>query len=54
MHTLCAMIAHMKRTNFYYPEQMLKRLKTLSELTGTSVSELIRRSIEAYLMANKQ
>jgi predicted DNA-binding protein len=48
-----AMIAHMKRTNYYFPEQMLARLKALSAKTGTSVSELIRRAIEAFLKDNK-
>ena len=52
-HDVCYDV-RMKRTNFYYPEQMLERLKALSEKTGTSVSELIRRAIEAYLKANKQ
>jgi predicted DNA-binding protein len=44
----------MKRTNYYYPEQMLERLKALSAKTGTNVSELIRRAVEDYLKANKQ
>ena len=38
----------------FLPEQMLERLKAMSAKTGASVSELIRRAIEAYLKANKQ
>lgn len=40
---------HMKRTNFYFPEQMLKRLKQASALLGLPVSEIIRNAIEKYL-----
>lgn len=43
------MIWHMKRTNFYFPEQMLERLKTASKQQGLPVSEIIRRAIEAFL-----
>ena len=39
----------MKRTNFYFPAQMLKRLRAASKMTGVPVSELIRRAVEAYL-----
>lgn len=39
----------MKRTNFYFPEQLLFRLKTAKRTTGLSVSEMIRAAIEAYL-----
>ena len=39
----------MKRTNFYFPEPMLKALKELSAKTLTPVSEHIRRAIAAYL-----
>lgn len=42
-----------KRTNFYYPEAMLSRLKALSQRVGLPVSELIRRAIDAYLKENK-
>ena len=41
----------MKRTNYYYPQQLLDRLKSLSLETGISVSELIRRAIDAFLKA---
>ena len=46
---LCAIMCRMKRTNFYFPEQMLERLKTASKQQGLPVSELIRRAIEAFL-----
>ena len=45
----CAIIGHMKRTNFYFPEQMIERLKVASRQQGLPVSELIRRAIEAFL-----
>ncbi len=45
----CAKIMHMKRTNFYYPETMLARLKAASQKLGLPVSEIIRRAIDAYL-----
>ena len=40
---------HMKRTNYYFPEQLLSRLKKAKELTGIPVSEIIRRAVESYL-----
>jgi predicted DNA-binding protein len=39
----------MKRTNIFLPIPMLERLARLSEKTGLSVAEHIRRAIEAYL-----
>lgn len=39
----------MVRTNYYYPVPMLERLKMMSEQTGTSMSELIRRAVERML-----
>ena len=39
----------MRRTNFYFPEQLLKRLKAAKKLKGMSVSAIIRQAIEAYL-----
>ena len=39
----------MKRTNFYFPQQMLDALKEESVKTGLPVSEIIRRAIAAYL-----
>jgi predicted DNA binding CopG/RHH family protein len=43
----------MKRTNFYYPEQMLKRVKKVAEKQGISVSEYIRRAVEEALRKDK-
>lgn len=40
---------HMKRTNFFFPEQMLNRLKEAKLKTGIPVSEIIRRAVEKYL-----
>ena len=39
----------MKRTNYYYPDQMLNRLKKISAETGLPVSEIIRRAIDKLL-----
>jgi hypothetical protein len=42
----------MKRTNFYFPEQMLAELKRAKEATGLPISELIRRAVATWLKAN--
>lgn len=47
--SLCAIIDYMRRTNFYFPDQMLERLKRASEQLGIPVSEIIRRAVEEYL-----
>ena len=47
------MIAHMKRTNFYYPPQLLERFKAMSRATGNTVSELIRCAMAEFLERNK-
>jgi len=39
----------MTRTNFYFPESLLARLKAAKEKTGIPVSEIMRRAVEAYL-----
>lgn len=39
----------MKRTNFYFPDSILERLKAAKEKTGVPVSEIIRRAVDAYL-----
>jgi len=39
----------MKRTHTFLPEQMLSALRRLSVETGLSVSELIRRAVDAML-----
>jgi predicted DNA-binding protein len=43
----------MKRTNFYFPEVMLARLKQASAKFGIPVSEFIRNAIEAALKKEK-
>lgn len=43
----------MKRTNVHLAEQQIKRLRTLSDKTGATVAELIRRAIETYLTKNR-
>ena len=39
----------MKRTNFFFPQEMLDRLKQAKDKTGLPVSEIIRRAIDDYL-----
>ena len=48
---MCAKAYHMKmkRTNYYYPTQMIDRLKKVAKLIGLPVSEIIRRAIDKYL-----
>lgn len=43
----------MKRTNFYFPQSLLDRLKLASEKTGMPMSEFIRRAIDAALKKEK-
>lgn len=39
----------MIRTNYYYPQQMLDRLKQAKVTLGLPVAEIIRRAIDKYL-----
>ena len=39
----------MKRTHLFLPEQVLLALRALSDKTGLSVAELVRRAIDEYL-----
>ena len=39
----------MKRTNFYFDEAMLIRLKAASAKTGIPMSEFLRRALDAAL-----
>lgn len=39
----------MKRTHIFLPEQVVDALKALSQKTGLSVAEHIRRAIDEYL-----
>lgn len=43
----------MKRTNIYLTEPSVEKLQTLSEKTGLSVAELIRRAIDDFLKKQK-
>jgi hypothetical protein len=43
----------MRKLNFYLPEQVVAALQALSDKTGLTVSEHIRRAIDAYLKKNK-
>ncbi len=40
---------HMIRTNFNYTELQIERLKILSEYTGLTTAELVRRAVDEYL-----
>lgn len=46
---MCDRIDNMKRTNFYFPLQMLSRLKEASSKLGIPMSEFIRNAIEVAL-----
>ena len=39
----------MKRINFYFPLELLTRLKSAKLATGISVSEIIRRAVGEWL-----
>lgn len=39
----------MVRVNFFLSEQQVAALKALAKRTGLTVSELIRRAVDAYL-----
>lgn len=40
---------NMIRTNFYFPKQMLVRLRVAANTEGLPVSEVIRRAVSLYL-----
>ena len=42
------------RTNVYLTSEEKKLLEKLSDRTGAAVAELIRRAIDAYLIARKK
>jgi hypothetical protein len=44
---------HMIRVNIFLPERVVAALKALSEKTGLSYAEHIRRAIDAYLKKEK-
>lgn len=43
----------MKRVNYHLTEKQIERLEELSERTGLSVAELIRRAIDEYMKKQK-
>jgi predicted DNA-binding protein len=43
----------MKRTNVFFPEQMLARLKAASAKLGIPVAEIIRRAVDEFLKRMK-
>lgn len=43
----------MKKISMYLKEEQIKKLAALSEKTGATESELIRRAIDAYLKGRK-
>jgi len=44
----------MKRANFFLAPNQIQALKALAEKTGLTVSELVRRAIDAYLERNRK
>lgn len=40
---------NMIRTNYFYPKQLLDRLRDAKKKTGIPVSELIRRAVDKFL-----
>lgn len=38
-----------KRVNFFFPQQMLDRLRALSAKTGVPAAEILRRALEIAL-----
>jgi predicted DNA-binding protein len=38
-----------KRVNFFFPQQMLDRLRSLSSKTGVPAAEILRRALESVL-----
>lgn len=43
----------MKRTNYYFPEQMMNRVKDACKVLGIPMSEFIRRAVENALKEMK-
>jgi len=44
----------MKRINFYLTDKEINNLQSLSQVTGLSVSELVRRAIDSFLKKNEK
>jgi hypothetical protein len=45
----CDIISHMKRTNFYFPQEYLDRLAAEAKRTGMPMSEILRRALDEWL-----
>lgn len=43
----------MKRTNFYFPEELLARLAAESKASGIPMSEILRRAVDEWLQAKE-
>jgi len=43
----------MKRTNFFFDEAMIERMKRAKAKSGIPLSELMRRAVDAFLKAMK-
>ena len=41
--------AKMVRKNFYFPHQIVARMKAYYKATGVRMSELMRRAVDEYL-----
>ena len=44
----------MKRTNFYFPEELLARLAAESKASGVPMSEIMRRALDAWLKTKEE
>ena len=40
---------NMIKTNYYFPAQMLERLRAAKRKHGLTISEMIRRAVDVYL-----
>ena len=43
----------MRRTNMYFTAPQMEKLSIMSESTGLSVAELVRRAVDEYLHRNR-
>lgn len=43
----------MKRSNYHLTEKQIERLRELSEQTGLTAAELVRRAIDEYVKKQK-
>ena len=43
----------MKRVNYHLTEKQIERLKELSDRTGLTAAELVRRAIDEYVKKQK-